>query len=163
MKYDPRRYTSTAPRQKVVLSHTLKAEFVGDALCKSSYLFPQPWSCIPVTHSHYGKAWSKHWMLAASHWEVMRAEHATFCMYSRASIYSEACPLRQLRGFDRMKWEGPSLPRVWYNESELATHDLRLSQISYLKQLESETVQQTALIHSYTCSELYRGWCGVGG
>lgn len=103
--------------------------------------------------------------------EVMRAEHATFCMYSRASIHSEACPLRQLHGFDSMKWEGPSLPRVWYNESELATHDLRLSQISYLKQLQSETVQQTALIHSYTysgsfslsCTEGDLGWGGGGG
>ncbi len=84
--------------------------------------------------------------------EVMRAEHATFCMYSAASIHTEACPLRQLHGFDSMEWEGPSLPRVWYNESELTTHDLRLSQTSYLKPLEPETLQQTALIHLYT-------WC----
>lgn len=93
--------------------------------------------------------------------EVMRAEHATFYMYSSASIHTEACPLRQLHGFDSMEWEGPSLPRVWYNESELTAHDLRLSQIRYLKQLEPETVQQTALIHLYTCSlslsQLYRG------
>lgn len=99
--------------------------------------------------------------------EVMRAEHATFCMYSRASIHTEACPLRQLRGFDSMEWEGPSLPRVWYNEGELTKHDLQLSQIRYLKQPEPETVQQTALIHLYTCSrslalslslrELYEG------
>lgn len=84
--------------------------------------------------------------------EVMRAEHATFCMYSRASIHTEECPLRQLHGFDSMEWEGPFLLRVWYNEGELTKHDLWLSWISYLKQLESETVQQTALIHLYTCS-----------
>lgn len=83
---------------------------------------------------------------------AMRAEHATLCMYSRASVHAEACPLRQLCGFDSMEWEGPSLPRVWYNEGELTKHDLRLSQIRYLKQPEPETVQQTALIHLYTCS-----------
>lgn len=101
--------------------------------------------------------------------EVMRAEHATFCVCSGASIHTEACPLRQLRGFDSMEWEGPSLPRVWYNESELTTHDLRLSRIRYLKRLEPETVQQTALIHLYTCSgspspslcELYAGGANV--
>lgn len=95
--------------------------------------------------------------------EVMRAEHATFCMYSRASIHTEACPLRQLHGFDSMEWEGPSLPGVWYNESELAKHDLQLSQISYSKRLESETVQQTALIHLYTCSGSVSPVCRVGG
>lgn len=85
--------------------------------------------------------------------EVMRAEHATFFrMYSRGCIHTEACPLRQLPGFDSTEQEGPSLPRVWYNESELTKHDLQLSQISYLKRLETETVQQTALIHLYTCS-----------
>lgn len=77
---------------------------------------------------------------------------ACYFLYSTASIHTEACPLRQLHGFDSMEWEGPSLPRVWYNESELTKHDLRLSQISYLKQLKPETVQQTALIHLYTCT-----------
>lgn len=99
------------------------------------------------------QAWSKPWMLAASHRERWCGlSMLLFCVYSRASIHTEACPLRQLRGFDSMEWEGPPLPRVWYNESKLTKHDLQLSQISYSKWLESETVQQTALIHLYTCS-----------
>lgn len=84
--------------------------------------------------------------------EGMRTEHPTVCMCSRASIHSEACPLRQLHVFDSTEWEGFSLPRVWYNEGELTKHDLLLSQIRYSKQLEPETVQQAALIHLYTCS-----------
>lgn len=48
-----------------------------------------------------------------------------FCVCTqRASIHTEACPPRQLGGFDSMEWEGPPLPRVWYNESELSVHDL---------------------------------------
>lgn len=67
--------------------------------------------------------------------EVMRAEHATFPVYSGASVQTEACPPKQLRGFDGMENEGPSLPGVWYNESELTKHDPQLLQIrSRLKQ-----------------------------
>lgn len=140
-------------RQEAALSHALKAEFVGDALCKSSYLFPQLWSRIPVTHSNSSKAWSKPWMLAASHWERWWGlSMLLFCVcYSAASIHTEACPLRQRCGFDSMEWEGPSLPGVWYNERKLTKHDLQLSPISSLKQLRLETVQPTALIQSYIC------------
>lgn len=61
---DPRRYT----RAKVVLTHPLKDGFVTDALCKWSYLFQQPWSRIYLSPTnHYEEAWSKPWMLAASH------------------------------------------------------------------------------------------------
>lgn len=35
--------------------------------------------------------------------ELMRAGHATFCMYSGSSIHTETCPLRQLCGFDCME------------------------------------------------------------
>lgn len=58
----------------------------------------------------------------------MRAEHATFSMYSRACVQTEACPPKLLCGFDSTEKEGPSLPRVWYNESELTKHDLQLPQ-----------------------------------
>lgn len=64
LEEDPRRYTQA----KVVLTHTLKAGFVADALCKLSYLFQQPRSRIYLSPTnHYGEAWSKPWMLAASH------------------------------------------------------------------------------------------------
>lgn len=117
----------------------------------------------------------KPWAQAAPHWERWWGlSTLLFVCTLRASIHTEACPPSQLHGFDSMEWEGPSLPRVWYNESELTTHDLRLSQIGYLKQLEPETVQQTALIHLYTRSgSLFSGliwWVvvlgkgvGVGG
>lgn len=95
----------------------------------------------------------KPWAPAAPHWERWWGlSTLLFVCTLRVSIHAGACPPSQLHGFDSMEWEGPSLPRVWYNESELTTHDLRLSQIGYLKQLEPETVQQTALIHLYTCS-----------
>lgn len=68
--------------------------------------------------------------------EAMRAEQETFWMHSRAAFHTDASPLRQLHGFDSMEWKGPSIPRVWYNETELTTHDLWLSQISYLKELK---------------------------
>ena len=82
MKYDPRRCLNAALRQKVVLSRTVKTEFVGDALCKWSYLFPQPQSCISVTHSQYGRGLIKTLTVGSSPLrEVMGAEHATFWMY----------------------------------------------------------------------------------
>lgn len=110
----------------------------------------------------------KPWALAAPHRERWWGlSTLLFVCTLRASIHTEACPPSQLHGFDSMEWEGPSLPRVWYNESELTTHDLRLSQIGYLKRLEPETVQQTALIHLYTCSgSLFSGliwWVGCAG
>lgn len=53
LEEDPRRYTQA----KVVLTHTLKAGFVADALCKLSYLFQQPWSRISLSPTnHYGEA-----------------------------------------------------------------------------------------------------------
>ena len=97
--------------------------------------------------------------------KVVMAEHATFCMFSRAFIHTEACPLRHLHGFDSMEKESPSLPRVWYNESELSKYDLQLSPIRYLKQLEFETAQQTVLIHLYTGSHtvsMCTEWWGWG-
>lgn len=78
-------------------------------------------------HSHYAQAWSKPWVLAASHRERWwGAERATFfCVCTlRAAIHTEVCPPRQLLGFDSMEWEGPPLPRVWYNESRLSAQHL---------------------------------------
>lgn len=126
MKCDPRRYRNAAARQKLVLSHALKLNllvmhYANHAIYSHNYglvqytCHPQPLQRGLIKTLNVGSFPLR---------EVMRAEHATFCMYSRASIHTEAWSLRQLRGFDSMEWVGLSLPRAWYNESELTKHDL---------------------------------------
>lgn len=153
MKYDPWRYMNSALGQKVLLFTRSESWICWWCIMLIKLFIPTTmvsYTCHPQP-LHRGLIKTLN-VGSFPLREVMRAEHATFCMYSGASIHTEVCPLRQLYGFDSMEWEGPSLPGVWYNESELTTHDLQLFQINYLKRLEPETVQQTALIHLYTCS-----------
>lgn len=92
--------------------------------------------------------------------EVTGAERATFCTHSRASIHTEACPLRQLHGFDSMKWEGLSLPGVWYNESERTAHDLRALSNKLLETARarnSTTNCADSFVHIIWPCELYGG------
>lgn len=61
-------------------------------------------SYIPVTHEPLRRGLIKTLNVGSFPQSgAMRAEQATFCMYSGASFHTEACPPRQHRGFDCME------------------------------------------------------------
>lgn len=140
---------------------TVQTKFVGDAKC---------YNCItiPVTRFQRGLIKTFH-AGSVPRRKVMRAEHATFSMHSGACAQTEPCPPKLLRGFDSTEKEGPSLPGVWYNESELAKHDLQLPQKLCLKRLQTENSTTNSTDSSLHMHSLVKevcvgwGWRGGGG
>lgn len=129
LEEDPRR----CYRAKAVLTHTMKAGFVADVLCKMSYLFLQPWSPIYLSPtSHYGEAWSKPWMLAASH-------RAGWWGLSRLLFVCTLEPLFILKHV----LQGSNVALIVWSERALLSPESDIMRVSTLHMIYSSLKQDT--------------------
>lgn len=143
-------------------SPVLTDTFVGDASCSPGYfIYSHNYGLVQLSSTTSTAGLIK--PLNAGSFQqsgVLRAEHATFCLSSGACVHSEACPPRQLRGFDSMAWwallsPGSDIMRPSWLNMICSSRKEAAPNSSCLKQ------QQTALIHWDSCYfYLFHLWRG---